>query len=110
MRFGLRLPTFALGAKTASQIAPATPNSADDAECGEAEERALDDYVSNLGIAIQIGHGKAVASAQRNPGDLRVIDDVLAPGDVFAGCGASFRRPVGQVGGAAHQTRTARSR
>ena len=43
-----------IGAKTAALFAAASRISAVVAECGEAEERALDDYGRNLGIAFQL--------------------------------------------------------
>ncbi len=43
-----------IGAKTAALFAAASRIAAVVAECGEAEERALDDYGRNLGIAFQL--------------------------------------------------------
>ena len=43
-----------IGAKTAALFAAASRISAVVAECGEAEERALDDYGRNLGVAFQL--------------------------------------------------------
>jgi octaprenyl-diphosphate synthase len=43
-----------IGAKTAALFAAASRISAVVAECGEAEERGLDDYGRNLGIAFQM--------------------------------------------------------
>jgi octaprenyl-diphosphate synthase len=43
-----------IGAKTAALFAAASRISAVVAECGEAEEQALDDYGRNLGIAFQL--------------------------------------------------------
>jgi len=63
-----------IGAKTAALFAAASRISAVVAECGEAEERALDDYGRNLGIAFQlvddaIDYDSSRAEMGKNSGD-----------------------------------------
>jgi octaprenyl-diphosphate synthase len=63
-----------IGAKTAALFAAASRISAVVAECGEGEERALDDYGRNLGIAFQlvddaIDYDSSAAEMGKDAGD-----------------------------------------